>query len=91
MLTEETRLFVPLPMSYNSDKLEQADLAGIMNWPSEWPDINSLVTTAALGDPAVSAPPRTQAGMAQVMRWCLEYNLLRGLPSLRQLLDRLNS
>ena len=66
-MTEEEKLFVPLPMSYNSDKLEQADLAGVLNWPSEHPDINSLISKKDLGDPSVSAPLRTERHMAEVL------------------------
>ena len=66
LLTEEVKLLVPLPMSYNSDKLEQADLTGVLNWPSEHPDVNSLVHISALGDPTVTSPARTEQNMAQV-------------------------
>lgn len=59
---------VPLPMSHNADKLEQADLAGVKNYPTLHPDIHTLIHKTDLGDPNVVAAKRTEAGTRQVSR-----------------------
>lgn len=66
LLTEEVKVLVPLPMSYNFDKLEQADLTGVIHWQSEHPDVNSLVHITDLGHASVTLPARNEQNMAEV-------------------------
>ena len=53
-------------MSLNSDKLEQADVGNVLNWPANYPDVNFLVQKRALSRFGDNSPERTQAGMAEV-------------------------
>ena len=58
--------YVPLTVSHNADKLEQANVGGLFNWPNAYSDLNSLCHQDDFGDPDVVLTVRTEEGMREV-------------------------
>ena len=58
--------FVPLPLTYIADKLEQGDIGNVKAFPAQYPDLNFLVHKDNLGSFEDQSSPRTQAKMAEV-------------------------
>ena len=60
------RLFMPTAAALVADLKEANDAFLIKSWPSEHPDVNTMVTKSDMGKPGFVAPVRTRAAMVEV-------------------------
>ena len=60
------RLFMPTAAAFVADIKEANDAFLVKAWPSEHPDVNTLVHKGDMGKPGFVAPVRTAAAMAEV-------------------------
>ncbi len=59
-------MFMPTAAALVADLKEANDAFLIKSWPSEHPDVNTMVRKSDMGKPGFVAPIRTQAAMVEV-------------------------